>query len=484
MLGERRLIGIVLATILLLLPAAGRAEDCVSATSSIAVAGQFPNRAAGPIAWTGSRLGVLKIDAQSRSLYFAAYDRHLVRLTPDDLVASDALSKQLAVVWTGTEFGVFYVDSQGFLTLQRVDDAGNTIGAKVPLLPNRLPDPDQEFDVAWDGTSYIIARATAVTFESGLWTTTASREGAVILDRSLASFVDNPADPRIASVAADRYVVTWNLRDGDRVGVYGVPFSKVSGQGQLQPISSIATSRNAALVWNGESLLVVMSATDPNATSGAPHSFITSAEVDSNARLVRPEQQLLRGSGLDIDPSEIRWSGTEYALAYTDIPLGPSSPSEDYRLRRLTKSLSLITDTLFAPDVTKRSLNTEQGFVFDGDGYISPIGRVVSSSDGSDSYLVRRCPFAAKDVVIPARAVRNSVVTVRAGATGGVAPYQYAWSFGVLFEGGGVGPVETTQYENNGTYTITLTITDAQFESVVVAQQIEIGDARRRIARH
>jgi PKD domain len=487
MLGERRLIGIALAAILLLLPAAGEAQECVSTIRSLAVAGQFPNHAAGPVAWSGSRLGVLKTNAESRALYFGTYDRNLGTLVADKLVAMDALANSLALLWNGSEFAAFYVDSQGFLTLQRIDEAGNAIGAKVNPLLNRLPDTAQEFDVAWDGTNYLIARTSTVTFESGLFTTTLTREGTVVYDRVITSLVDAPSLPRVASVSSDRYVVTWNLRDQDRVNIYGVPFSKFAGQGQLQQLSSSSTGRNAGLVWNGTTLLVLLSETNQTQVlppPGTPHSTINSLEIDSNARLVRNESQLLRGSGTDIEPNEILWTGTEYALAYTDIPFGASSPNGDYRLRRMTKSLGLIVDTLFSPDITKRTLNTEHRFVFDGSGYISPIGRFVSAANGSDSYLIRRCPFDAANLLIPVRAVRNTPVTFRAGATGGVVPYDFTWSYGVLFEGGGKGPVTTTQYKNNGTYTVTVTITDAQFQSVVVAQEIQIVDPRRRGAKH
>src|SRR5437870_1789235 len=142
----RRLIRAAIATVLLVASATAYAQDCSSASTSVAQPVIFPNRAAGPVATTGNIIGVAKNATDgSNAIWFATYDRNLHQLTPDRLVTSESAERAIKLLWTGSEFGLFYRTPGSQIALQRASASCDLIGAPIIIAPHNASN-DQQMD--------------------------------------------------------------------------------------------------------------------------------------------------------------------------------------------------------------------------------------------------------------------------------------------------------------------------------------------------
>src|SRR5437660_11943132 len=80
----------VVAVVCGLLLASPAAAQCVSTLVPVSQPVVFPNRAAGPIAWTGSLFGMAKQDADSstNAIWSAVYDANLNQVRADRLIVA------------------------------------------------------------------------------------------------------------------------------------------------------------------------------------------------------------------------------------------------------------------------------------------------------------------------------------------------------------------------------------------------------------
>src|SRR5712691_212400 len=124
----------VSAALVALLTAAVVHAQCVQTSKPISLPAVFPSLVAGPIASTGSTLGVAKSDTSTSSpaIFFAIFDNSLNQIGADHQVATASLNGASALFWTGTEFGLFYLRPDYTLVLQRIDASGNPVGTPTP----------------------------------------------------------------------------------------------------------------------------------------------------------------------------------------------------------------------------------------------------------------------------------------------------------------------------------------------------------------
>src|SRR5260370_1222942 len=147
---SRRFLRVVLAAMMLAVAVELHADDCVAQNVSVAQPVVFPNHAAGAIATNGSVIGVAKGATDgSQAIYFATYDQSLNQLTPDVLVASQSVERSMALLWNGTEFGLFYRTPGYELTLQRASANGALLGPPVAITPHGSF-PHQVYEFVWD----------------------------------------------------------------------------------------------------------------------------------------------------------------------------------------------------------------------------------------------------------------------------------------------------------------------------------------------
>jgi PKD repeat protein len=189
---------------------------------------------------------------------------------------------------------------------------------------------------------------------------------------------------------------------------------------------------------------------------------------------------------MDIKAISLMWNGAagEYALVYTDAPSGLGVFPTDTRLRRMTQAGNSITDTEFSPDVTKYDYATRYPVIFNGSSFVGGIDRFKSNAEGSDAYLVRHCPLT-----LSMRADQGSNVpvgtnvTLRATTFGGFGNYSYFWDFGDFNSTPGPAVI-THKYDRLGTYTASVTVTDAQGSRQTASFTIVVSRPKPRIAKH
>src|SRR5436190_4646474 len=136
----------VVAVVCGLLLASSAAAQCVSALVPVSQPVVFPNRAAGPLAWTGSLFGMAKRDADptTNAIWSAVYDANLNQVRPDNVVASATATGPRLLLWNGTEFAVFYQPPGFQITFQRFDINGNAIGGPIAVAPAHALAPGEE----------------------------------------------------------------------------------------------------------------------------------------------------------------------------------------------------------------------------------------------------------------------------------------------------------------------------------------------------
>jgi hypothetical protein len=452
----------------LLLCAAVADAECVSQVRETS-SGVF-NRTATAVAWTGTVLGVTKVDESgSRAIQFATYSEDLVPFTFDRRIADSSFLGVVALQWTGSEFAVFYLDTSRQLSMQRVSASGEPIGGASAIAPNHPALIDREYDVAWDATrqAFLIVTSIISGLDRGLWLITVNRDGTVRSDEVITTTVVPPAFPRIAVNKAGVFAVLFR-----RSGLFSVRVYDASGVGgQIQPVM---TAREARIAAGGSTFAIA-----GNTPAGAP-TEIDWTVVDDHGNLVAPSSRLFSARGVEIAPASLLWneSRNEWALAYLDSAFPFSQVAPDYRLRRFTASSTLISDSMFSIDGPLTRLATAQPFVWTGASYVSAASRNASSTGTPESYLIHLCPLTATISALQFfRPGQN--VTFTASVDGGASDQTFTWNFGDSGKNE-TGPSITRRYERLGDYTIVLRVTDSTGATSLAKLEVHVIVSKRR----
>ena len=470
------------AVVCSLLFAAAAVGQCVTALVPVSQPVIFPNRAAGPIAFTGSVYGVAKLDADpaNNAIYFGVYDRDLNQIRADKLIASSSHAGPRILLWNGSEFALFYETKNFQITAQRIDVNGNPIGGPVAVAPQRAMGFNQEYDAAWDPTrkAYIVLHTVTAGFEMGLWMAVVAADSTPKSDEPVTFFVSTPVYPRVAVTST---------------GIIGIVYSRSVNGGQQElafsivtpgaPATAIATVRaggsNPRLATDGRFFLVVYVVPVSGGTS------LRSVKYDTAGRVATADALLITGV-TDALPFSLIPNATlsEWALLYVMYPAGVLNPSVgETRLRRIPFTSGTTTDSPLILDSSKRSLAPQSELTWNGNGYVASVGRVISLAEGTESYLARHCPFVVTIVASVTVTNPNIPITFTAIPNSGAPPFSYLWSFGDI-SGQERGPSVTHAYRDFGTYTVSVTATDRDGANATTTLTITITNFRRRAAKH
>ena len=461
------------AAVLILFTAVAAIGQCVTSARLIATRQSSPNLVAGPVAWSGTVLGVAKTQENvATAVWFAGYSESLDTLVPDRLVANDARDI-VSLEWTGTEFGLFYRTPNQRMHLQRISMTGELIGGVIPITPGRTVYAGDEIDIEWSGAvdAYVVARNISQGQHKGIWVTYVGRDGTHRSDRKLPVF------------AAPQSNLSLSVTN---TGVAAVVFANVSGGISLArmtettpPISNTVTTTAGNFIETaaqGSRFIIVHSV--PNGAKTEIRWLV----VDTSHQIVREDALLLEGTGADAWPLALVATDEEIALAYIDAENRDEPLDKEYRLRRFTMDGTTLTDTNFAAADLGSAARSESNydFVWTGNAYLQAAFR--RSPDRLNSHLLRYCPLRATigSNMTPARPGRPFVLT--AFPQGGVPAYSYAWTFEDptrIFRSQNV----TRTYQKAGTYTATLTVTDNAGATYTTTYRIEVINLKRRSAR-
>jgi hypothetical protein len=464
---ESQRVCLAAAAALLFTAAVVRAQ-CVTTIGTVSQPGTLPNYVAGPIATNGSVVGMGKSDTGSGTpaVYAAIYDTNLNQIAPDRQIASTSFNGAAAMLWNGTEFALFFQSPSFTLMWQRIDPSGNPIGTPISIV-NHPWSPDDEFDVAWspERNGFAIARTVTQGVDRGLWLTVVSPVGSVLADTQVTPFVVPPTQPRVFTLPDGTIGLVW-IQKGD------TPFLALSLVPPAGVIRSAAVSeRNvtaARVATNGSTIVVIFSSLT---SSGGTE--LRYAQFNTVPTATKTDSSFLSG-GVDIVPQQLLWNPvlSEWALTYIDARFGLTQFGGDTRLRRFTFVGTTPSDTLLSPDPIHSRLTAPYPFLFTSGGYVATIQRVISRTEGSESYLVRLCPLfvtATADHPVWRPFVP---VTFTATSTGGVGGYSYEWQFGD--NDVATGAVVQHIYQVPGTYTVTLTGRDAAGATALARITVQI----------
>lgn len=451
--------------------------DCVPALKGVSSIGVFPNHLAGPIATNGSIIGMAKGDSDpiTNAIEFATFNSDLQQLTADTPVASRSFRGPAALFWTGSEFGLFYQAPSLVLTLQRIDATGKLIGSPIAIANHGWTEAD-EFEVTWvpARNSYAIARTVTLGPDRGVWLIVVSSAGTVTFDTSLTVYTSGKAFPHVVALD-DGTVEVASARFGDAPAVLLTSVTPSGSIAQVPVVERAVT--DLRLATNGTSILVIHQV---GTTGGTQLRY---AQATKSGNLITPDSLFLNGTGLDVAPQWLLWNPviSEWALVYIDSPAGFGVVPGDTRFRRFITPTTGISDTLLASNVTFSSFAAASAPLFVGGAYITPIARRLSSVEGSESYLVKSCPFFVTATADHPIWKPFAPITFTAHPSGGLSGFSYSWNFGDLSSASG--QVVQHAYSLEGTYTVTLSATDAAGAQSVYKFTVQVVSQRRRVAR-
>jgi PKD domain-containing protein len=430
------------------------------------------NRITAGVAWSGTVLGVAKVDVSgSRDILFATYSEDLVQLTGDQLVASSTFNGVTAILWNGRDFAVFYEDSSGQLMLQRVSTSGQPVGGSVAIAPNHPLSTQREYDVTWDPVRQLYAVVHSVLAgDKGLFLALVERDGVLRSETVITALITPPLRPKVAANNSGGIgALFW------KNGVVSTRIFDATGSGSV--IEPVMNARDARIASDGTSFIVV-----GNAPANAP-TEIDWAAVDTGGKIIMPATKLF-AKGAEIQPVSLFWNAarSEWALSYLTSLFPFSQVSGDYRLRRFTAAGDLISDSVFSPDPVLSKLTTSLPFTWTGTSYVSAAGRAASGTIPPDSYVIRHCPLTAT-IATAAPSVRaGTTVTFTAKVEGGAGNNTFAWDFG---DGrSSSSEVVTIRFDKLGDYPITLRVTDSAGANSVTSTTLHIVTPRRRAVKH
>ncbi|MBV8518115.1 MAG: PKD domain-containing protein [Acidobacteria bacterium] len=428
--------------------------------------------AAGPVAFSGSTLGVTFIDEARRTLSVGIYDEDFNTIAAPRLIADRAPLGAVALLWNGTDFGLFYRADDRTLALRRLSATGDPIGDPILLSLGRSVVPTDELSIVWSPTlnAYILAR----TFTQGDGKDTAvlylGRDGAV--QRSVSIFV-RARTP----VSHMRVAVTDS-------GIIGVFFDSPNGTLMYARIVGDVPTTND--VWTPADNLVVAASGEQfvlaHLDASTSPTTIRRIIIDTNGNVVSPESQLVAIEGSDVVPlALVNGPGDELALSYTDVLAGEGGNS--LRLRRFTRGGATISDTIFAvADALRERASSSYPFVWTGRSYVTAVSRARSIASLSETELVRYCPLVAHLTTARAIVKPNEFVTFNGSAAGGGSAYAYSWDFGDRSPRA-TGTTVQHRYEHTGHYVVTLTVTDETGTSTQTTFAIDVSHGKQRAVR-
>ena len=198
--------------------------------------------------------------------------------------------------------------------------------------------------------------------------------------------------------------------------------------------------------------------------------------VDTSHQVLRPDELLFEGIGDDVWPVALVATEDELALAYIDRERPRRAADKEYRLRRFNIDGTTITDSFFAASDLGAATRSESiyDFVWTGASYLQASFR--RTPDRLNSHLLRFCPLRASVITDVVFGRPGQPIVFTAVPEGGTPGYSYEWTFGDptrIFRSQSV----ARTYEEAGTYTATLTVTDSAGSKFTTTHTVNVISA-------
>jgi imidazole glycerol phosphate synthase subunit HisF len=300
-------------------------------------------------------------------IYFARLDATGARIGTDVRVTNDpSYSEYPSIAWTGTEYGVAWVDnrsgsSQLFFT--RLDSSGGKIGGDMQETITASLNPTTNPPVlAWNGSGYgllwVDGQQGGVRINFAALDATGTKLGNDI------AVVSSPAGDLSAAVLAwngTEYGVFWQAIDTGSPEVF---FTRLSSSGAnlggivqvtQPPATGVAFPK---VTWSGSEYgLAWEDYRDFNAGSE-----IYFARLDANGTKIGGDDRITNAAGYSTSAS-VTWTGVEYGLTWQDDRNGP----QEIYFARLDQSGTKIGNDLQMTPSTNAAAHPH--IVWTGSGY-------------------------------------------------------------------------------------------------------------------
>lgn len=456
----------VTAVLILMLMAATAAAQCVSGVATVRFANATPQLQPGPSAWSGNALGVASTEGPSKAIWFTLYSESGAELRAPVRIAASSQRGPMALLWNGSEFGLFYLAGQ-MLMLGRISSDG-VVGAVVPVLPGLFTAPSDEMAFAWSTAhdAYAIARSTA----SGLRSTNAyivNRDGTTRREVQLS--VTGTTRPHLRIAVTDAGVIGVFYGSGDRI---------MHARIDDRPDAVIHDFWDAGddLVVAAHDNRFVVARTFRTAPDKTEIRWLV---VDSSGQIVKPAAVLVKAPGVDVAPVALMSRDGELALTYLEsfrgFPIEPAS----YRLLRFNTAGTIISDTLFAAAAPLwHRAQSAHAAVWTGSAYVNVVTQPSVANAAVN--LLRICPLTVR-VVGPRHAALGKPVVLSASVDGGVPGYTYHWSLGDRSFSAAPSVVHT--YPWPADFEVTLTVTDQAGMQTTDTMTVSVFKPKRRAVR-
>lgn len=471
-----RRIRMAAAAVLIVVAVAGTASaQCVSYVREIFSRSSRTSLVAGPFAWSGSILAVASHQVSTQAIWVSLFNELGEPLYPNVKFPSTDNAELIDVVWTGSDFGVFYATDDHRLMLRRVSTTGELTGSAIEPLGRahlRLGETD-EMEIIWSTQhdAYVIARTVNAPARA-VRLTIIERTGVVRSDDAVA--IPAPDSLVRVDITGSGVLGVFYEQDGTR-HIMMAPFAG----GKPDDIRKVWATAGEDLVIDARANDFVLART---VTQSDGRDAIRWKIVDTAGRDVRQEARMLIGSGKDLAALSLLSRGDEIIIAYLDSREGFETQIGSYRLRRVNTAGETLADTYFAAaDTTRRRAQTPHDFVWTGTAFLAVVVRDTDAGD--DSFIVRLCPLKA-EISGPRVMHPGNAVTFTATGDGGVPPYEYTWKWGEFNTA--TGPDAQIRFDAVGTYLVTLTITDGSGVSTTSTFEVTVAHPvtpRRRAVR-
>ena len=464
------------AAFLIFLAAASTAQECDSSVRVIGTAGSVPELAAGPSAWNGTLLAVVKTEpAAPNTLWLALYSETLELLIGDRVIVTDASPGGIiSLLWNGSEFNLFYRSITERIHLQRLTAFGERIGGPVVINPDRRARLGDDFAAVWSPAlnATVVAQHISSGVSRGIYVSLVERTGERRSDQRLVAVAENTSELDVAVTASGVIGVFFVGEDDGRIWL-----ATITPGGFIPHVASTGiASTDFVVAAHGELFVVAR---------------VLGEGTDAKIRwfVINTAHQIVRADALLIDsvpevtlrPLSLISNGEELALTYE----GESG----LRLRRFSITGTRISDALFATqNFAASGAISEFPPVWTGTSYVLSPLRELSLT----SYLVRYCPLRVQ-ITAPDVVPVNEPVLLIGTASGGHEPLEFEWT--ISRDPGGSRRQEAIlrTFATTGPRTLTLTVTDADGNTATATKTIEVSDtppppppppARRRSVRH
>lgn len=460
--------------VLMLAMAAAAEGQCTSEARTISTRRSSPNLVAGPSAWGAGVLAVAKFDRAARRIFVTTYDHELDQLSGDVLIATNTPDGPLHLLFNGVDFGLFYRTlGTERLMYQRISTTGSAVGAAVPV-SSRTIDITEEIDVAWSDA--LEAYAIATTYEPrasrDVWITVIDRAGNVLRDLPTNVFTTQDVANLNVAVTSDGVIGVFYRGEVDE----SILFARVAPNIAGAPVDQIWTRGfDLKVTALGDRFHLLETVENLDKTE------IRWLVLDSAGIVAAPDRLLLQGVGLDVRPLSLISSGSELALAYLDSELGFENDPGDVHLRRFTPAGATVSDTLFAAaDPVHRFATPRSDIVWTERAYMTTA--VFELGRELDSLLVRLCPLRAAISTERVVVTTRDQVTFTAVTEGGVPGQTFVWDLGDRSPARR-GQSVTHRFLRNGTYDVTVTVTDESGETTTATIRVFVVELKKRAVR-